>query len=81
MRVSQVSLQKIERLLKSVDEELEIYSISFVNDDYVLNFKKSLSNVTYDTNEQLLVELQNFIKKADKAFDKVLSNDEQDKNP
>lgn len=81
MRVSQVSLQKIERLLKSVDEELEIFSISFVNDDYVLNFKKSLSNVTYDTNEQLLVELQNFIKKADKAFDKVLSNDEQGKNP
>lgn len=81
MRVSQVSLQKIERLLKSVDEELEIYSISFVNDDYVLNFKKSLSNVTYDTNEQLLVELQNFIKKADKAFDIVLSNDEQGKNP
>lgn len=80
MRVSQVSLQKIERLLKSVDDDLEIYSISFVNDDYVLNFKKSLSNVTYDTNEQLLLELQNFIKKADKAFEKVLSNKENREN-
>lgn len=75
MLIKDVSLKKIEKLLKSVDEELEISSISFIDDDYVLNFNKSLSNVKYVENEALMAELRQLIKKADEAYSAILSND------
>lgn len=81
MKIKEISFEKLKRLFDSVDDDLEVVSVSFVNDDYVLNFKKSLSNIKYDTNEHLMSELQKLIKKADKAFAKVLSNSENGENP
>ena len=77
MLIKEVSLDKIKRLLSSVDPELEISSISFVNDDYVLCFTKSLSNVQYVQNEALMAELKQLINMADEAFSKILDNEKE----
>lgn len=77
MQVKDVSIKKIEKLLKSVPEDMEISSISFIDGDYVLYFKKSLSNVQYAENEELRKELRELIRKADCAYSKILSNEEK----
>lgn len=81
MLIKDVSLDKIKRLLSSVDPDLEILSISFVNDDYVLSFTKSLSNVQYVQNEVLMAELKQLIKKADEAYSKILDNEKEREIP
>lgn len=81
MLIKDVSLDKIKRLLSSVDPDLEITSISFVNDDYVLSFTKSLSNVQYVQNEVLMAELKQLIKKADEAYSKILDNEKEREIP
>lgn len=81
MLIKDVSLDKIKRLLSSVDPDLEISSISFVNDDYVLTFTKSLSNVQYVQNEALMSELKQLIKKADESFSKILDNEKEREIP
>lgn len=81
MLIKDVSLDKIKRLLSSVDPDLEISSISFVNDDYVLSFTKSLSNVQYVQNEVLMAELKQLIKKADEAYSKILDNEKEREIP
>lgn len=81
MLIKDVSLDKIKRLLSSVDPDLEISSISFVNDDYVLSFTKSLSNVQYVQNEALMAELKQLIKKADEAYSKILDNEKERETP
>lgn len=81
MLIKDVSLDKIKRLLSSVDPDLEILSISFVNDDYVLSFTKSLSNVQYVQNEALMAELKQLIKKADEAYSKILGNEKERETP
>lgn len=81
MLIKDVSLDKIKRLLASVDPDLEISAISFVNDDYVLSFTKSLSNVQYVQNEVLMAELKQLIKKADEAYSKILDNEKEREIP
>lgn len=81
MLIKDVSLDKIKRLLSSVDPDLEISAISFVNDDYVLSFTKSLSNVQYVQNEALMAELKQLIKKADEAYSKILDNEKEREIP
>lgn len=81
MLIKDVSLDKIKRLLSSVDPDLEIAAISFVNDDYVLSFTKSLSNVQYVQNEALIAELKQLIKKADETYSKILDNEKERETP
>lgn len=81
MLIKDVSLDKIKRLLSSVDPDLEISSISFVNDDYVLCFTKSLSNMQYVQNDALMAELKQLIIKADKAYSKILDNEKERETP
>lgn len=77
MLIKDVSLDKIKRLLSSVDPDLEISSISFLNDDYVLCFTKSLTNVQYVQNEALMAELKQLIKQANEAYSKILDNEKE----
>lgn len=77
MLIKHVSLDKIKRLLSSVDPDLEISSISFVNDDYVLCFTKSLSNVQFVQNDALMAELKQLIKQANEAYSKILDNEKE----